>query len=200
MKYRFVILLLSAALLSNYAHAQYEREHARDEDQTTSKGFDKSRLFFGGNFGLSFGSDYTLVNISPQIGYHFSPYFAAGTGINFIYSSEKYYDSYGNDAFRYNYGVVGLNVFGRVYPIRQLFFQVQPELNYTWGTINYYNPSEKDKLDPAFVPSLLGGVGGAIPAGGNGAFLIMLQYDLLQQSRSPYGNHAFFSFGYNIGF
>jgi hypothetical protein len=200
MKYRFVILLLSVVLVSNYANAQYGRERDRDEDQAPKKGFDKSRLFFGGNFGLSFSSAYTLVNVSPQIGYHFNDYFAAGAGVNFIYSSEKYYDNYGNDAFRYNYGVTGLNIFGRVYPIRQLFLQLQPEMNYTWGTINYYNPDSKQKLSPAFVPSLLGGVGGAIPAGGNGAFLIMLQYDLLQQSRSPYGNHAFFSFGYNIGF
>ena len=113
---------------------------------------------------------------------------------------QKYFDNFGNDAFRYNYGVTGVNVFGRVYPIRQVFFQLQPELNYTWGTVKYYNPSSSQKLDAEIVPSLLGGAGGAIPAGGNGAFIIMVQYDLLQQSRSPYGNHAFFSFGYNIGF
>ena len=196
MKYRFFGLLLVATLAASFAHAQYHG----NETPEPKKGFDKSKLFFGGNFGLSFSSDYTLVNVSPQVGYHFSDYFAAGAGVNFIYSSEKFFDNYGNDAFRYNEGVTGLNVFGRVYPIRQLFFQAQPELNYVWGNVTYYNPTDKQKLEPAYVPSLLGGVGGAIPAGGNGAFLIMLQYDLLQQSRSPYGNHAFFSFGYNVGF
>ncbi|HEY4150211.1 MAG TPA: hypothetical protein VGM41_14830 [Chitinophagaceae bacterium] len=195
MKINHVVLLLMFTLAAGYANAQY----SHGEDPAPSKGFDKSKLFFGGDFGLSFSSDYSLVNVSPQVGYHFNDYFAAGVGVNFIYSSQKYYDNYGNDAFRYNYGVTGLNVFGRVYPIRQLFLQVQPEMNYTWGTINYYNPDGKDKLDPAIVPSMLGGVGGVIPAGGNGAFLIMVEYDLLQQSRSPYGNHAFFSFGYNIG-
>jgi hypothetical protein len=34
---------------------------------------------------------------------------------------------------------------------------------------------------------------------GRGAFIIMVQYDLLQQTMSPYGNKAFFNFGYNIG-
>jgi long-subunit fatty acid transport protein len=176
------------------AHAQ------REEDPEPRKGFDKSKLFFGGNFGLSFSNYYTLVNVSPQVGYRFNDYLAAGVGLNFIYSSQKYFDNFGNDAFRYNYGVTGVNVFGRVYPIRQVFFQLQPELNYTWGTVKYYNPSSSQKLDAEIVPSLLGGAGGAIPAGGNGAFIILVQYDLLQQSRSPYGNHAFFSFGYNIGF
>ena len=191
-----VVLLLITVMAGSAAHAQRSRE----EDPEPKTGFDKSKLFFGGNFGLSFSSYYTLVNVSPQVGYRFNDYLAAGVGLNFIYSSQKYFDNFGNDAFRYNYGVTGVNVFGRVYPIRQVFFQLQPELNYTWGTVKYYNPSSSQKLDAEIVPSLLGGAGGAIPAGGNGAFIIMVQYDLLQQSRSPYGNHAFFSFGYNIGF
>ena len=194
MNKRVVVLLLIAAMAGSAAHAQ------REEDPEPKKGFDKSKLFFGGNFGLSFSNYYTLVNVSPQVGYRFNDYLAAGVGLNFIYSSQKYFDNFGNDAFRYNYGVTGVNVFGRVYPIRQVFFQLQPELNYTWGTVKYYNPSSSQKLDAEIVPSLLGGAGGAIPAGGNGAFIILVQYDLLQQSRSPYGNHAFFSFGYNIGF
>ncbi|HSC37563.1 MAG TPA: hypothetical protein VLD19_06830 [Chitinophagaceae bacterium] len=194
MNKRVVVLLLIAAMAGSAAHAQ------RGEDPEPKTGFDKSKLFFGGNFGLSFSSYYTLVNVSPQVGYRFNDYLAAGVGLNFIYSSQKYFDNFGNDAFRYNYGVTGLNVFGRVYPIREVFLQLQPELNYTWGTVKYYNPSSSQKLDAEIVPSLLGGAGGAIPAGGNGAFIIMVQYDLLQQSRSPYGNHAFFSFGYNIGF
>ena len=188
--------MLATILIGGYASAQ----RPGDEDPEPKKGFDKSKLFFGGNFGLSFSNYYTLINVSPQIGYRFNDYLAAGAGVNFIYSSEKYYDAYGNDAFRYNYGVTGLNIFGRVYPIRELFLQLQPEANYVWGNITYYNPSYKQKLSPEVVPSLLGGAGGVIPTGGRGGFIVMVQYDLLQQSRSPYGNHAFFSFGYNVGF
>ena len=197
MKKSAFILLLAALITGGYASAQ---QAPREEDPEPKKGFDKSKLFFGGTFGLSFSNAYTLVNVSPQIGYRFNDYLAAGTGVNFIYSSDKYFDNFGNDAFRYNYGVTGLNIFGRVYPIREAFVQLQPELNYTWGNVKYYNPSSTQKLDAKIVPSLLGGAGGAIPMGGNGAFIIMVQYDLLQQNRSPYGNRAFFSFGYNVGF
>lgn len=170
---------------------------AQDRDEESSGGFDKSKLFFGGTFGLGFGSNQTLVNVSPQAGYRFNRYLAAGVGVNFIYSSYRY--RFYSPEFKENYGVAGLNVFGRLYPIDYLFLQVQPEANYSWGKYKYYDGTPDDKLPGKVVPSLLGGAGAAIPAG-NGAFLIMVQYDLLQNVRSPYGNRAFYNFGYNFGF
>ena len=166
----------------------------QDEPEAEEKkGFDKSKLFYGGNFGLSFGNRFTLINVSPQVGYRFNRYLAAGTGINFIYSSSKY-EFYG---FRDNYGVAGLNIFGRFYPIEQILLQVQPEMNYTWGKRKYDGGSEQ-KLDGEFVPSLLVGAGAAIPIGNRGAMIVMLQYDVLQRERGPYGKNAFINVGFNF--
>src|ERR1044071_10430388 len=78
------------------------------EEEEPKKGFDKGKLVVGGNFGLSFG-DYTIINVSPQIGYRFNQYFAVGAGPNFQYSSFRY--RYYSPEYRQNYGVVGLNVF-----------------------------------------------------------------------------------------
>lgn len=172
---------------------------AQDGEEEGKSGFDKSKLFFGGNLGLAFGSYSTLVNVSPQIGYRFNRYVAAGAGINFIYSSNKYDFGDVNQNYKEEYGVTGLNVFGRVYPIEYLFVQVQPEANYTWLKYHFYNGEPDEKLPNKIVPSLLGGIGAAIPAG-RGAFIVTVNYDLLQNERSPYGNRAFFNFGYNIGF
>ena len=184
--------------LVQYAHAQNEKQEA---PPPAKKGFDKSNLFIGGNFGLNFSSYYTLIDVSPQIGYHFNKYIAAGAGVNFIYTSQKSFYSNGADYSKTNYGVAGLNIFGRVYPIQQILLQLQPELNYTWGKLKYYDGVTPDyKYNGQLVPSLLAGAGGALPAGGNGAFIIMVQYDLLQNSRGPYGTRPFFSFGYNVGF
>jgi hypothetical protein len=184
--------LLTTCLLAMFtviAVAQDER------DEPEHGGFDKSKLFFGGNFGLGFGNVSTLVNVSPQIGYRFNRYLAAGAGVNFIYTSNKYeYLGY-----KEQYGVAGLNIFGRVYPIEYIFFQLQPEANYTWGKQKALNTDAEYKLDSKVVPSLLGGVGAAIPAG-RGYFIVSANYDLLQNSRSPYGSRTFFNFGYNIGF
>jgi hypothetical protein len=173
---------------------------AQDDAPVEKQGFDRSRLFGGGSFALSFGN-ITIVNISPQVGYRFSRYFAAGVGVNGQYSSFKTINGYdGSTLSREEYGVAGLNIFGRFYPIPQIILQAQPEANYVWGNVKYYDTGEEFKLDGKFVPSLLLGAGGAIPMGNAGAFIIMAQYDVLQNDRTPYGNKVFFSFGYNFGF
>ena len=171
---------------------------SQDEEEPT-KGFDKNKLFFGGTFGAGFGSSSTFVNVSPQVGYRFNRYFAAGTGINFIFSSYKY--DYYVPPFKDEYGVAGLNIFGRLYPVNFLLVQAQPELNYTWGKRKFSDGSIEDqRLDPKFVPSLLVGAGAAIPLGGNGrsAMTVMYQYDVIQDPRSPYGSNAFLSIGFNF--
>ncbi len=170
---------------------------AQDEElPEEKKGFDKEKLFFGGNFGLSFGN-YTLVNVSPQVGYRFNKTLAAGAGVNFIFSSFKY--DFNNRALDYknSYGVGGLNIFGRVYPIQYILLQVQPEMNYTWGKQRYYDGRPSLKIDGKFVPSLLAGAGAAIPMG-RGAMNIMVQYDVIQNERSPYGKNAFINVGFNF--
>lgn len=190
---KYLIAACLCTLMAAGAFAQDERE----EPEPEKKGFDKSKLFFGGNFGLGFGNVSTLINVSPQIGYRFNRYLAAGAGVNFIYSSYRY--RFSNPEFKEQFGVAGLNIFGRVYPIDFLLLQLQPELNYTWGKYKFYDGGPDQKLDSKFVPSLIGGAGAVIPAG-RGAFLVMINYDLLQNERSPYGNRAFFNFGYNMGF
>jgi hypothetical protein len=165
---------------------------AQDSDV---KGFDKSKLFVGGSLGLAFGT-YTIINVSPLVGYRFSPLFAAGAGVNYSYYG--YSDGYWN----YKQSYVGMSIFGRLYPIQQIFIQVQPEENYMWYSqsvtgSNQYQPTIKINQ---FVPSLLIGGGAAIPAGRNGAITISVMYDVLQNIYSPYYHQAVYGFGYTVGF
>jgi len=167
-----------------------------DPERSEKTGFDKSKLFIGGNFGLSFG-DYTFINVSPQLGYRFNDYFAAGAGVNFQYSNVRsYYNS--NDYTRTSYGVTGINIFGRVYPIKYIMAQVQPEMNYVWGNYKDNNASISRKIPGKLVPSLLLGGGAVIPQG-RGALVIMVQFDVANQPQSPYGTRPIYNFGYNIG-
>ena len=127
---------------------------SEEGNEKSGSGFDKSRLFFGGNFGMSFGNQ-TFINISPQVGYQFSQFFSAGAGVNFISSSFTFRDVNGNKLYKDSYSFAGLNIFGRVFPIPFLFAQVQPEYNYSWGKTKFYNGQPEIKQDGAFVPVLL---------------------------------------------
>lgn len=180
-------------LLSVTAFAQEETK-----EEEPKKGYQKENLFVGGNFGLSFG-DYTLINVSPQLGYRFNRYLAAGVGINGQYVSfrERYIN--GGTFRKTAQGVVGLNLFGRVYPFEFLMLQAQPEANYIFGKQTYFdtNPRTEYKMDAEIVPSLLLG-GGAVLPQGRGALIISVMYDVLQRDYSPYGKKPIYNFGYNI--
>ncbi|HTS44968.1 MAG TPA: hypothetical protein VMH01_11270 [Puia sp.] len=173
---------------------------ASAQDQSGQKGFDKSKLFIGGAFGLAFGSYSTAINISPQVGYRFSPLFAAGAGVNYAYYNYKYY-TYSNTLYEKDiYSYAGMNIFGRLYPIPFLFIQAQPEVNYIWGKQQYYNPDGEYKIPSQFVPSLLLGGGAAIPTGRNGAVTFSILYDVVQNSLSPYYHQPLYAFGFAFGF
>lgn len=188
-----ILTLAAMAILATQAWAQ---ETPATEE--APRKFDKSKLVMGGNIGATFG-DFTFIQFSPQVGYAFTRNIVAGAGVNFSYSSQKIRFFNGDESQRFNYGYAGLNVFTRVYPVNFLFLSVQPELNYNWGKIKYKNPPAADvKINGAFIPSLLIGGGLAIPMGNRGQTLLSMQYDVLQNSRSPYGQRAFFNIGFAL--
>ncbi|HVF80594.1 MAG TPA: hypothetical protein VM884_01600 [Flavisolibacter sp.] len=167
------------------------------QEEEGSQGFNKDKLFAGGSFGLSFGS-YTLISLSPQIGYRFNKYLSSGVGFNLIYASQKGRDSYGNN-YKTTQGVTGLNLFARFYPTQKFLIQIQPEANYIFGNVKYYQPPPevKYKLDAEIVPSFLAGGGLVVPTG-NGALITTIMYDVLQKPTSPYGNKPIVNVGYNF--
>ena len=185
---KFIVCSTILSLIAIYSFGQ---------DAPEKKGFDKSRLFIGGNLGLSFSSYSTSINITPQVGYFFSQHFAAGVGLNYALYKYNIYNYNNVVVQKQTYSYAGINIFGRVYPIRQAFVQVQPELNYVWGTLT--NVGYPDSKVSQFVPSMLLGAGAAIPAG-RGSMVLSVMYDVLQNNLSPYYHHAIYGFGYNIGF
>jgi hypothetical protein len=192
MKKALLMFLLCTSIL--FVFAQDEEEKPEKE-----KGFQKEKLFVGGNFGLTFGN-YTLINVSPQIGYRFTDHVAAGVGLNLQYISIKEKYTNGDTYRKSTQGVTGLNVFGRLYPINQFMIQVQPEINYVFGKEVYYdtNPRQEFELDAQIVPSLLLGGGLVIPSG-RGAFITSVFYDVLQDPNSPYGKRLIVNFTFNVG-
>ena len=175
-------------------------EQPAEQDTEEKKGFDKNRLVFGGNIGASFG-DYTFVNLTPQVGYMFSQYITAGVGINYLYQSVKYYDGAGNDYASNNLSYAGMNLFTRIFPVRFLFISAQPEINYSWGKLKYkgvYGDRMDEKLAGKFVPAFLVGAGAVLSPNGKGGMFISLQYDVIQNERSPYGTNPYLNIGFGF--
>ncbi|MDQ3277253.1 MAG: hypothetical protein M3Q06_02945 [Bacteroidota bacterium] len=170
---------------------------AQDGENTENE--NRNKFFAGGNFGLALGR-YTLVNLSPQVGYRFNRFVGAGLGLNLVYASQKEKDSYGNNFSKVVQGITGLNTFIRLYPIQRIMIQVQPEANYIFGKQIFYQPvKETYKLDAEIVPSLLLG-GGMVTPSERGAMLFTVMYDVLQRPGSPYGNRPIVNVGYNFNF
>ncbi len=184
-----IFLLVLMLCINTSARSQENASPARTP-------MDPSRLFFGGNFGVRFG-DFTFVNISPQVGYRFTERLSAGGGVNFITSSTMSRTPSGDRLMKQGYGYAGLNLFGRVFPLSNVFVNVQPEMNHSWGRVRYYNGQADVKQPGAFVPVLLVGAGASIPTG-RGNIIAMYQYDLVGNDRSPYGRRPFLTFGFNF--
>ncbi|WP_123848794.1 hypothetical protein [Chitinophaga lutea] len=190
--------IFSAVILLVLAQSAFAQEMNEAQTyQEPEKGFNPRNIIVGGALGVAFG-DYTFVNISPMIGYRFSPKIAAGVNINAQYSSGKSYGYNNNVIARNNYTMFGGGLWGRFYPFEQFFIHAQPEYNAISAKITEYEPRREYK-ERYGAPSLLLGGGYSQPVGGNSAITLMILYDVLQDKNTPYLNRPIISGGVNIG-
>lgn len=158
----------------------------RNTSSQSRSSFDMSKLSIGGNLSLQFG-DYTVIGVSPQVGYDFSKYFTAGAGLGYTYYKDKFYGG------KWNSSYLSFDVFGRFYPIEYIVLGVQPEISRMWQNLEYNDGTKYN--ESKFVPSFL--VGGGVRLGG---MVAMIQYDVVQDKNSPYGDNLFYSIGYTFRF
>lgn len=186
-RYSIVFLIVLVCIA---AQAQTYKSTALKK-QTSSSKFDPKKLTFGGNFGLGFGSnDYWGISLSPQVGYRFTPKLTAGVGFSYLYSSEKY-SSYGYD-WKYTSNYLGFNTFGSYYPIEQIILTIKPEILRIWETQKSDSHDNSAKYSNSkFIPAVV--VGGGIRLR---PITLTINYDLVQDKDSPYGDSAYFSFGF----
>ena len=149
----------------------------------------KDRIFFGGSFGLGFGT-YTYINISPLIGYKLSPRFSVAGGIIYQYTNDKYYD--------YSYNTYGARAMGIAKIYGPIFAQLEYEyLNYQ--AYNIYGEEYRNNYNSVF-----GGGGIAQPISNNVYFTAVVLYNFTYNENSyysqPYGSPWVFRVGITAGF
>lgn len=176
------IFCLSLTTFTQTIFAQVDGENFRPDNDF------KAHLFYGGGFGLQFGS-VTLIEISPLVGYKVTPKF--GIGVSPTYKYYRYKDYYSSTVYIEN-NVFGGSVFARYFIFENIFTHIEYEsLFYNTKVPGY--PKELHQFNSFFV-----GGGYRQLIGGNAAMNLMVLWNLNDTPDSPYINPVI-RVGFSIG-
>ena len=155
--------------------------------------FDREKLYTGGNFGLQFGT-YTLIDISPVIGYFITEKLSIGTGV--VYQFYGFKDkAFPINNFKTN--IYGGKMFLRYHIFENIFAHTEYEaLNLE--TQFFDRTNLRHSTTRFWVHSVLVGGGYRQRIGDYSSLNIMLLYNINETVDSPYRN-PIFRMGFNIG-
>jgi len=176
------IISIFIVLQVNILRAQNDEMRSKPESNFIS------RLFYGGGFGLQFGS-VTLIEVSPLVGYKVTPKLGIGISPSYKYYSYKnpYYPS-----SRLETNVFGGSVFARYMIFENIFAHAEYEsLFYNTKVPGY--PVEMQQYN-----SVLVGGGYRQMIGGNAAMNILVLWNLNDTPDSPYTNPVI-RIGFTVG-
>lgn len=217
---RFIIIALiscfhlSASAQDVYTSSGRTVEQSKKLQREKEKGFDPSKIVFGGGLGLGFG---TITNIaaSPVIGYRITDNWVAGVGIGYQYLSVKDYwkmprpntrpQTY--EYFPYRSSIYSGSVWTRYVIWRNIFVHAEYEQNFMsfrryYQEWDYQSNGQATKYENINynAPALLLGGGFRQPINDRISLVLMGLYDVIQDQYSPYQNRIDFRIGVNVGF
>lgn len=158
----------------------------------------KSRLFFGGTFGLGLGT-VTNIDLSPMAGYNINRYFSGGLGITYMFYS---FNQPGQD---YRTSFYGTRLFARAVPLPDLFPGIFVHAEYE--LMNNERFVQEDPFGPvvlkrAWTPAILVGPGYRSNIGTNSFFTLSLYFNLMDDGTpqsSIYGGPIVYRIGFIFG-
>ncbi len=147
-----------------------------------------SPWYFGGDINLSLGN-YAYVGLSPLVGYMISPQFHIGAQISYAHAWDNRYTV----ATQSN--MYGGNLFARFYPIKELFFMLEPAI----GSYSVY--SAYSTYTNKAIPFVYAGAGLNYYFKPKVFLTFQVKVDVLRDSQSPYGNewHPIYNVGVGFG-
>ncbi|MHA7131191.1 hypothetical protein [Algoriphagus namhaensis] len=165
---RSVLVLIFTFLFVFSASAQREID---PEDKPPLK----DRLYYGGNFGMQFGT-VTLLDISPLVGVMITPKLSAGLGVTYQYFNDRRF--IGGETSSY-----GGRFFGRYNILPNIFAHAEYE------AINFDNYNLlSEEFERIWSNALFLGGGYFVPFGRTGGANVTFLYNVLHDNRrSPYG-------------
>lgn len=173
------------------SHAQFFEAEPEEQEENQEEELDFKPWYYGGYMSLSFGT-YTIVGLTPLVGYKISPRFSVGGQLSYEYVKDKTYEDYG---ITYEASSLGYSLFSRYRVIPLLYGHMEfSQMNYE----NYYTDggSYRD-----WVSFLWIGGGYSQPVGQNIWFNTQILFDVINNENSPYyGYEPYFSVGFGVGF
>jgi len=148
------------------------------------------KIFFGGNFGLMFGT-VTDIEVSPLAGYRVTPRLSAGVGLTYEYYREKYVNN-----STYATSIYGGRLFASYMVIKDLKEAIGlPTNGGIMGHVEYEalnidaNYYYYDETGRVWLSNVYVGGGFKQPIGVNSAFYILVLWNLNQSTKySPFDN------------
>jgi len=174
------LFLLSAVSISVQAQDYFEPD--------TEEELPQKKVFFGGNFGASFGSDAFFVTISPIIGYRVAPKVSIGGGVIYQYISREF-RPINQPVVRINSHNYGFRAFTN-YKLNSFVFATVELENQSVELLT--NNSETIR---EWVPGFMMGLGAYQPIGNKALGVSMLYNFLHDDFRSPYNSALIIRFG-----
>lgn len=156
------------------ANQSLQRNSVYETRERKAPVIDKSKLRFGADLGLSISNNYTNLGLGPQIGYQFNNHLMIGAGIKYYYTRSRTYD------YEIRNNLLGVNVFGYLYPVNFIALLAQPELNYTRSKFKS-RATDETFIDKGLAPSFVVGAGFRL-----GRSHVTVNYDLVQHADSPH--------------
>lgn len=173
-----ILLTTSLCLVVSFLFAQ-------DKEEEEKKGFKKENLFTGGSISLAFYNNTFLVGGNPVFGYNLGNWGDLGLVGNYTYTSYRDFDGIFDNKLRQS--IYGGGLFLKLYPVRFLFVQAQPEHN--WIKLKGISPSgfvQRASIDGNSF--LIGGgyTTGRYGKGGSPYFYLAILFDVSGNENSPY--------------
>jgi hypothetical protein len=172
----WLCFLLSGLFAENAAFSQARDEMGQPSQKSSnSKGFDPDRLILGGNLGLQFGSTFTVIEVSPTLGYRLTDRYIAGIGARYIYFRERLFGS------NFETNIYGGSIYNQYFFIENLFGHAEYEIL----SLQSRQARTENRLD---VHSIFIGGGYRSQLGTNSFGMIMILYNINESVHSPYTN------------
>ena len=193
---KLIILILfpiSFALALNSSE-EVSKESTAPET-ISAPGSTSSKIYYGGNIGLSFWNSYFYLSVQPLIGYKVTPKFSIGGKLAYSYISDRRIDPTFNS---HNYGG---SIFTRYRVVPQFYLHGE----FVYASIDRISgfdfQNNEWRSERVWIPFLLLGGGYAQMVSPNVWVFAEVLFDVLQDSNSPYEKwDPFVSFGVGVGF